>query len=83
MLYAALIAYIEPCYLRLSFTRRGGPNTMNESITALYDEDVLHGDEVPDATLELAGSKLWEGPAASFTLSFCTGLDTCPTSPRE
>jgi len=29
---------------------------MNESITALYDEDVLHGDEVPDAALELAGS---------------------------
>jgi hypothetical protein len=56
---------------------------MNESITALYDEDVLHGDEVPDAALELAGSKLWEGPAASFTLSFCTGLDTCPTSPQK
>ena len=52
---------------------------MNESITALYDEVVLHGDEVPDAALELAGSKLWEGPAASFTLSFCSGLDTCPT----
>ena len=56
---------------------------MNEPITALYDEDVLHGDEVPDAALELAGSKLWDGPAASFTLSFCSGLDTCPTSPRE
>jgi hypothetical protein len=56
---------------------------MNESITALYDEDVLHGDEVPDAALELAGGKLWERPAASFTLAFCSGLDTCPTSPRE
>ena len=83
LFYPALIAYIESCYLRLSFTRRGGPNTMNESNTALYDEDVLHGDEVPDAALELAGSKLWEGPAASFTLAFCSGLDTCPTSPRE
>ena len=56
---------------------------MNESITALYDEDVLHGDEVPDAALELAGCKLWERPTASFTLAFCSGLDTCPTSPRE
>jgi hypothetical protein len=58
-------------------------NTMSEIVTALYDGEVLHGDEVPDAALELAGSKLWEGPAASFTLSFCSGLDTCPTSPRK
>jgi hypothetical protein len=57
-------------------------NTMSELATALYGEEVLHG-EVPDVALEVAGSKLWEGPAASFTLSFCTGLDTCPTSPRE
>jgi hypothetical protein len=57
-------------------------NTMSEA-TTLYDEEVLHGDDVPDAALELAGSKLWEGPAASFTLSFCSGLDTCPTSPQE
>jgi hypothetical protein len=56
---------------------------MSELATALYDEEVLHGDEVPDATLELAGSKLWEGPAASFTTAFCSGLDTCPASPRE
>ena len=58
-------------------------NTMSEIANTLNDEEVLHGDEVPDAALELAGSKLWEGPAASFTLAFCTGLDTCPTSPRE
>jgi len=50
---------------------------------ALYDGEVLLGDDVPDAALELAGSKLWEGPAASFTLSFCSGLDTCPTSPQK
>jgi hypothetical protein len=56
---------------------------MSEIVTALYDGEVLHGDEVPDAALELAGSKLWEGPAASFTLSFCSGLDTCPTSPQK
>jgi hypothetical protein len=58
-------------------------NTMSEIANTLYDEEVLHGDEVPDAALEFAGSKLWEGPAASFTAAFCTGLDTCPTSPRE
>ena len=28
---------------------------MSESVTALYDEDVLHGDELPDAALELVG----------------------------
>jgi hypothetical protein len=58
-------------------------NTMSELATTLYDEEVLLGDDVPDAALELAGSKLWEGPAASFTLSFRSGLDTCPTSPQE
>ena len=56
---------------------------MTELATTLYDEEVLHGDEVPDAALELAASKLWEGPAASFTLAFCSGLDTCPTSPQK
>jgi len=58
-------------------------NTMSEIANTLYDDEVLLGDEVPDAALELAGRKLWEGPAASFTAAFCTGLDTCPTSPRE
>jgi hypothetical protein len=58
-------------------------NKMSELATTLYDEEILHCDEVSDAALELAGSKLWEGPAASFTLAFCSGLDTCPTSPRE
>jgi len=56
---------------------------MSTLATTLYDEEVLHGDEVTDAALELAGSKLSEGPAASFTLSFCTGLDSCPTSPQK
>jgi len=56
---------------------------MSELATALYDEEVLLGDDVPDAALELAGSKLWEGPAASFTAALCTGLDSCPTSPHE
>jgi hypothetical protein len=58
-------------------------NTMSELATTFCDEEVLHGDEVTDAALELAGSKLWEGPAASVTISFCSGLDTCPSSPTK
>jgi hypothetical protein len=44
---------------------------------------ILHWEEafiadLPDAALEIAGSKLYEGPAGSATLSFCSGYDTCP-----
>ena len=53
---------------------------MTKSVTELYDEVLC--DEVPDAALEIAGNKLWEGRAASFTVAFCTGLDTCPAYPR-
>lgn len=53
---------------------------MTDSVTALYDEEIPSFD-VPDAALELAGSKLWEGPASSFTVSFCSGIDTCPSYP--
>jgi hypothetical protein len=56
---------------------------MSELAAALYDEEALHGYEVPDAAIELAGSKLWEGPASSFTVSFCSGIDTCPSSPHK
>jgi hypothetical protein len=55
---------------------------MSESDIALYGEEALY-DELPDAALEIAGSKLWEGPAASFTAAFCSGLDSCPTSPEK
>jgi hypothetical protein len=55
---------------------------MSELDTALYDEDVL-SDELPDAALEVAGSKSWEGPANSFTVSFCSGVDTCPSYPAR
>ena len=55
---------------------------MSESDTALYDEEALN-DELPDAALEIAGSKLWEGPAASVTAAFCSGLDSCPSSPQR
>ena len=46
---------------------------MTESVTALYDEETLSFD-VPDAALELAGSKCGDGPAASATISFCSGI---------
>ena len=52
---------------------------MRESDTALHDEEALNF-ELPDAALELAGRKGWEGPACSFTLAFCSGIDTCPSS---
>jgi hypothetical protein len=55
---------------------------MSESDTALYDEEVF-SDELPDAALEVAGSKCWEGPASSFTITFCSGIDTCPMGPSH
>jgi hypothetical protein len=55
---------------------------MRESDTAPYDEEALNF-ELPDAALELAGSKGWEGPASSFTISFCSGIDTCPSAIRR
>jgi len=55
---------------------------MSESATAPYDEEVF-SDDLPDAALEIAGSKLWEGPASSFTVSFCSGVDTCPSNPSR
>jgi hypothetical protein len=60
----------------------GRTKYMSESDIALYGEEALY-DELPDAALEIAGSKLWEGPAASFTAAFCSGLDSCPTSPEK
>jgi hypothetical protein len=56
---------------------------MSESLSnvVLYDEEALR-DDLPDAALELAGRKLWEGPAACATVAFCSGLDSCPSHPR-
>jgi hypothetical protein len=59
-----------------------GPNTMSESDTALHDEEVF-SDDLPDAVLEVAGSKCWEGPASSVTIGFCSGPETCPMRPAE
>ena len=55
---------------------------MTQSVTELYDEQVLN-DELPDAALEIAGSKSGEGAAASVTAAFCSGLDSCPSSPPK
>jgi hypothetical protein len=55
---------------------------MSESGTAFYDEETLSF-EVPDIALELAGNKCWEGPASSATISFCSGLDSCPSNPSR
>ncbi len=41
------------------------------------DEAVTLGDEVSDAVLEAATGTV-KDKAGSFTLAFCSGLDTCP-----
>jgi len=55
---------------------------MSELDSAVYVEEVF-SDELPDETLEVAGSKCWEGPASSFTVAFCSGIDTCPSDPAR
>jgi hypothetical protein len=52
---------------------------MNERITNLADveEDILLY-EVSDEDVETAAGLL-EGQAKSQTISFCSGLDTCPS----
>jgi hypothetical protein len=51
---------------------------MNESTINLArnEEDIVDYD-VSDQALEAAAG-MPNGEAASFTLAFCTGLDTCP-----
>jgi hypothetical protein len=48
---------------------------------ALYDE--AFSDDVPDVALEVAGRRLCEGPAGSATISFCSGIDSCPSHPQH
>jgi hypothetical protein len=52
---------------------------MNESIIdfAHNEEDVLSY-EVSDKAVEAAAA-LFEGQAKNATISFCSGLDTCPS----
>jgi len=66
----------------LPCSQNGGISAMTESVIELYDEKVF-GDEIPDAALEIAGSKWGDGAAASVTAAFCSGLDTCPSSPSK
>jgi hypothetical protein len=52
---------------------------MAESLSnILVHDERAFIDDLPDAALEAAGRKLFEGPAGSATLSFCSGYDTCP-----
>jgi hypothetical protein len=52
---------------------------MNESNINFADvEEDIFDYEVLDQALEAAAGTLG-GQAANFTLSFCTGLETCPT----
>ena len=59
-----------------------GSNPVSEPNIAVYGEEVF-SDELPDETLEVAGSKCWEGRASSFTVAFCSGIDTCPSYPAR
>jgi hypothetical protein len=55
---------------------------MSEPNIAVYNEE-LFSDEPPDETLEVAGRRLCEGPAGSATIAFCSGIDSCPSSPAR
>src|SRR5215472_5857011 len=67
------------CYRSLGGGAEKGSNTMSESDTALHDEEVL-SDELPDAVLEVAGTKCWEGPASPLRLDFAQGQKPAPAS---
>lgn len=51
---------------------------MNESIMNFDVEDHILAYEVADEAVEAAAGIL-EGQAKSVTISFCSGLDTCPS----
>jgi hypothetical protein len=52
---------------------------MNENIVTLADvEDDILDYEVADEALE-ASAGIFEGQAKNVTISFCSGLDTCPS----
>jgi len=52
---------------------------MNENIITLADvEDDILNYEVADEALE-ASAGIIEGQAKNVTISFCSGLDTCPS----
>jgi hypothetical protein len=72
--FGGAVAQYSKFFLRRTYRS----NTMNESTINLahIEEDILHYD-VSDQALEAAAG-MPEGKAASFTVAFCTGLDTCP-----
>jgi hypothetical protein len=52
---------------------------MSESITNLADGEVdILNYEVADEAVEAAAA-LFEGQAKNATISFCSGLDSCPS----
>jgi hypothetical protein len=52
---------------------------MNENIVTRADvEDDILNYEVADEALE-ASAGIFEGQAKNVTISFCSGLDTCPS----
>ena len=72
--FGGVVAQYSKFFLRRTYRS----NTMNESTINLahIEEDILPYD-VSDQALEAAAG-MPEGKAASFTVAFCTGLDTCP-----
>jgi hypothetical protein len=72
--FRGVVAQYSKFFLRRAYRS----NTMNESTINLahIEEDIFHYD-VSDQALEAAAG-MPEGKAASFTIAFCTGLDTCP-----
>jgi hypothetical protein len=62
---------------KIILTRKS--DTMDQGTTnfAEADEELLNYD-ASDQLLE-AASGIMDGKAANFTLSFCSGLDTCPS----
>jgi hypothetical protein len=52
---------------------------MGESDIALHDDEAVNF-ELPDRCLRASGEQKLGGPACSFTLAFCSGIDTCPSS---
>ena len=53
-------------------------NAMNNSIGLDQTEEEILTYEVSDGAIEAAAGTMRE-KAGSFTVSFCSGLDTCPT----
>ena len=51
---------------------------MNDSTIDRIEEEIILTYEVSDEALEAAAGSLRD-EAGSFTLAFCSGLDTCPS----